>query len=225
MSATKSNPITQSFELPGLLSSGKATDLDRFLSILETRNLAERVVRKLGPEKVLGKSGDIESAVKFLKRGAFTVELEAPKLILKLRLNNRQYGSEILSAYLEEFSLYLQEQATVAARRNLDFIRKRLQEAENSLQVFTEQSTNLKFLKRDLEIEVQTKVLALLREQLELAEIDAKKQEESFQVIEPPYAPNAPSGPYYPFIVVAAFFSAVILVILYEVTRFILKNS
>lgn len=132
-----------------------------------------------------------------------------PIIYLQARGRSPQVVLDWLQLYLEELQQSLNAVSTVQAQKASAFIGERVAEVSTDLEAIEDQLAKLRLssgLSRGKTIEsqiaksqreylVQSKVLEALKQQYEQAQIDSKREELMFSIIDPPLLPMKPSGP------------------------------
>lgn len=158
------------------------SELLQYEKILKTRALAKKVAEKM-------QMPPTESFPNL------SLRLDGPALELSYKSSDPIMASNILQNFLDALTEAIQTKSASRAYSAEIFVKERLKEAEDALREFEKKILQLKFSQANREYQIQTKVVSLLREQYELAQIETKKQQQAFWVIDPPTPPTKRAGP------------------------------
>jgi len=182
------------------------SQMGQFEKMLKTQSISRIVQEKLSHQKELG------------RQLRFIVKTDAVSLEIEFRATSPEFALVGAQAYLDALAEMVQEASTSKARANEAFVKARLNEAEAALAKLENRIPGMRLSEASREQQIQTKVVLVLREQYELAQIETKKQQQSFQVIDPPSIPRGPEGgwsvkPAFMIFVLMLFFSSILSVI------------
>lgn len=147
-------------------------------ALLKTDFVAEKVAKKFG-----------------VGRLNYTVKPGGSLLTVEVTSHRADLAPQIVSSLFDELSIYLQEISNQKAENTKKFFEARLKEAEQAMFRLEGQLGQLRVTQAQREQMIQSKVLALLREQFEMAQIEAKRSGENFFLVDPPQIPLKAAGP------------------------------
>lgn len=139
---------------------------------------------------------------------------------------------------LDKLIDYVTEYKVGRQRRNLEFIEERVQEAENRFiesqmklalfrdanQVLTTQKARTREEQLQLEFNLAFNVFNSLKQELEQAAIQLKKETPIFSVLEKASVPLGPAKPNKPLIIIFSSFIGLLLGFVFNLFRFLIKN-
>ncbi len=158
---------------------GSSSDeLAQFEVLLKTERVTERIKERLGVKEIRAKW-----------------RTSGPTMIIESTQTDPVMAQKVVSELINELEASLVEISTKKAQANREFFEARLKEAEVAMVALERRLNDLRLSQGQREYSIQSKILSLLREQLEISQIEAKKEQKSFVVIDPPIVPADRSGP------------------------------
>jgi len=180
-------------------------EMEQLQELLNSRYLANRVQMAL--KKKLATEG-----IRIPKKlPRFQIRVVGQVFSLSTRGPEPQVVYLMLQTYLDQLQLHLNESSISQSRRMAEFINDRIGEVKESLDSLEKKLMALRVSDhtetekgRSIESEVmrtkrdyavEAKVLESLSQQHELAQIEAKRDDIQFIVLDPPVIPDSPVGP------------------------------
>ncbi|MDI6785735.1 MAG: GNVR domain-containing protein [bacterium] len=160
--------------------SGIGDSKDHHISILKSRNIAERIIKKYGlidyfKLKSKEEAKNMEVAVITLKNATSINQEKEGLIVVKVQLKNPELASDIANAYIQELQNYLQNSSLSIQKTNRIFIKEQLdktlenlKQAEDSLRGFQEKN---KTISLNTEIEEAIKAAAELKAHIATIEV------------------------------------------------------
>lgn len=125
--------------LGALLGAGvNVSPAPQLMAILKSRTFSERMIQKYDLRSVLfpevTSETPLESVVGTLfSKVSFTEVLKGPLLIIEVRLKDPKMAAQLANWYVEEFAVYIKENALTSAKKNRLFIEGQLEKNKAAL--------------------------------------------------------------------------------------------
>lgn len=147
-----------------------------FVAILQSRSAQDDLIAKFGLQKRYG-SKTLENARKKLQGlSSFTEERKAGIVIVSVRDHSREQAQQMCQEYISALNRLIEQDATSSARREREFLERRLSLADNELSQSEREFSSFATKNKAIDIPEETKATieaaAALQGQLVAAEAD-----------------------------------------------------
>jgi len=200
-----------------------------YVAILKSRNISEKVVRRLDLQKVYGiktltdtlKMLEGESTITAGKDGVITVEVDA---------KDPELAAKIANMFVEELNKLMQSFALTEAAQRRQFFEVQMKSAKDKLtdaEILLDKTprTSLQHLDAVRSFKYQEAIYEILIKQFEMAKLDEAKDSPLIQILDKATPPEKKSKPKRSTIVMLATLAAFFLAVIWAFIKEALAHS